>query len=198
MNEKIAYSKSLGLINDFKDALGQQLYYWGCDVAYPKHNLLCEFGLKKYKSNGKGSKTCYRMKFQNDIIELHQLCIGRYSTNRLSFTFTRQYRRCWNYIDSKPPLPGYYNKELINTKSTEQIEMSSRKFAEWLYEYEIWISKNTPYSYRQHCFNSFKKIPKSKSWLHPDVALGWLQKFKDSPGTLERSKEWKRRYNATQ
>ncbi|MCT4641240.1 MAG: hypothetical protein N4A33_03015 [Bacteriovoracaceae bacterium] len=194
MNLASKESNPSGLINDFKNALGQQLYYWGRDVAYPKHNLLCEFGLKKYESNGKGSKTCYKMKFNNDIIELHQLCIGLYCADKTSFIFTRQYRRCWNYNDSKPPLPGYYNKKLISTTPIDQLEISCRKFAQWLFEYEIWISKNTPPSYREDCFKSYKRIPKSKLWLPPSIALEWLKIFKDSPRTLERSKEWKRQY----
>lgn len=185
---------SQGLINDFTSALGQQLYYWGCDVVYSQNNLLSRFGLKKCKSNGKGSDSCYRMEFKDDIIELHQLCVGRYSQDNLGFLFTRQYRRCWTYQSSSPPLPGFYDKDLIEPLSIIETEKSCRKFAEWLIEYESWIKKNTPPSYREYCYKSYRKIPKSKSWLPPSIALDWLKKFVDSPRTLERSKDWKRRY----
>ncbi len=195
MIQKTTNSSPLGLINDFKNALGQQLYFWGCDVVYPKNNLLCEFGLEKNLSEGKGSKSCYRMQFNNDIIELHQLCVGRYSEDKLSFLFTRQFRRCWLYKDSSPPQPGIYDKELIHTHPISEVEVSCRRFAEWLIQYESWVAKNTPSSYREHCFKSYKKIPKSKSWLPPDMAIEWFKKFVEDPRSLERSKEWRIRDN---
>ena len=45
-------SNSIGLLNDFTKALGQQLYFWGCDVRHPQGNLLCEFGLERRKEQG--------------------------------------------------------------------------------------------------------------------------------------------------
>jgi hypothetical protein len=188
-------SKSIGLLNDFTKALGQQLYFWGCDIEHPRGNLLCEFGMDRLESESIKSTSRYRMDFNGDLIELHGLCVGRYSKKLPSFLYTRQFRRCWVYGDSKPPLPGQYNKELITTNSFTSLEGASLQFLEWWLEYELWISRNTDPSYRKECFNTFKKLPKSNAWLHPDIALSWLQQYRDSRSNLKRSREWKREYS---
>ena len=183
---------SIGLLNDFTKALGQQLYFWGCDVTHPNGNLLCEYGLERRKNEGVKGSSCYRLVYQGDIIELHGLCVGRYSKDKSSFLYTRKHRRCWIYEDSKPPLPGSYNKNLIKNKSIHQIEMASRRFLEWWLEYESWISTQTHPSYRNQCYRSYRKLPKAKLWLQPNDALSWLQHYMDSPSTLKRAKNWKK------
>ena len=188
-------SKSIGLFNDFTKALGQQLYFWGCDIEHARGNLLCEFGMDRFESESIKSTSRYRMDYNGDLIELHGLCVGRYSKKQPSFLYTRKFRRCWVYGDSKPPLPGYYNKELVTTNSFALLEEASLQFLEWWLEYELWISKNTDPSYREECFNTFKKLPKSTVWLHLDIALSWLQQYRESRSNLKRSREWKREYS---
>ena len=183
---------SIGLLNDFTAALGQQLYFWGCDVIHPQGNLLCEYGLERRKKDGVKGTSCYRTKYQDDIIELHGLCVGRYSPNKISFLYTRKYRRCWVYEDSEPPLPGHYDKKLIKRNAVHQIEMASRRFLEWWLEYESWIAATTNPAYRRMCYRSYRKLPKAKSWLQPNDALSWLQDYMDSPTTLKRAKRWKK------
>ena len=183
-------TSSIGLLNDFTNALGQQLYFWGCDVIYPGSNLLCEYGLERHKEGGVKGTSCYRTRYKGDIVELHGLCVGRYSKENPSFLFTRRYRRSWIYNDYKPPLPGHYDKSLIKRNSIPQIEIASRGFLEWWLEYESWIAKTTRPNYRKNCFRTFRKISKSKSWLPPDEALLWLKQYMDSPSNLRRAKHW--------
>ena len=161
-------SNSIGLLNDFTNALSQQLFFWGCDVVHPSGNLLCKYGLDRRKYEGVKGSSCYRTKYNDDIIELHGLCVGRYSKDKPSFLYTRQHRRCWVYEDSEPPLPGRYKKELIKKKCTDQIEIASRRFLEWWLEYEAWVASETNSDYRQKCYRAFRKQSKSKPWLHPD------------------------------
>ena len=184
-------TNSIGLLNDFTKALGQQLYLWGCDVRHPRGNLLCEFGLERRKEEGVKGSSCYSMPYKGDLIELHGLCVGRYSTNNPSFLYTRKYRRCWVYEDSKPPVPGSYKKELVKSKSIDVLEQASRGFLEWWLEYESWISIHTSSKYRQRCYQTFRKKSKSNAWLKPVDARVWLQHYMDSPATLQRSKRWK-------
>ena len=185
-------SNSIGLLNDFTKALGQQLYFWGCDVRHPRGNLLCEFGLERRKEEGVKGSSCYSMAYKGDIIELHGLCVGRYSEQNPSFLYTRQYKRCWVYEDAKPPVPGHYDKKLIHTKSVDRVEQASRGFLEWWLEYESWIQAHTDSGYRQRCHQIFRRKSKTSAWLKPADALDWLQQYMDSPTTLQRSKRWKR------
>ena len=184
---------SIGLLNDFTKALGQQLYFWGCDVIHPSGNLLCAYGMERRKEEGVKGTSCYRTTYKDDIIELHGLCVGRYSKNNASFLYTRKYRRCWIYEDSTPPLPGEYDKKLIKKKPIHQVELASRRFLEWWLEYESWIASRTNPAYRNKCYRYFRKLPTSKPWLQPDDAVSWLQQYMDSPGSLQRAKKWKRK-----
>ena len=186
-------SQSIGLLNDFSKALGQQLFFWGCDVLHSKGNLLCEFGFHKFKRKGVSGSSCYRIDFNGDIIELHSLCVGRYSKSSPSLLFTRRHRQCWVYNDNLPPLPGKYDSSLIDKSSIERIDTANRNFLEWWLEYESWISTVTPLEYRANCYRAYKRFTKSKIWLHPDDGLPWLQRYMHDPGNLPRAKQWKQR-----
>lgn len=182
---------SIGLINDFSKALGQQLFFWGCDVLHSKGNLLCEFGFEKYKREGVSGSSCYTTTFNEDIIELHSLCVGRYSKSTPSLLFTRRHRQCWVYDDNSPPPPGQYDPSLINKSSIEMIDTATRSFLEWWLEYESWISTATRPEYRVNCYHAYKRFTKSKSWLPPEDGLPWLQRYMHDPSTLPRAKQWK-------
>lgn len=180
-----------GLLNDFTKAIGQQLYFWGCDVESSRGNLLCEYGLERLDSKSKIRSSRYRMQYKGDIIELHGLCVGRYSSKSPSFLYTREFRKCWLYEDSRPPQPGSYNKNLIKTKPTNEVEIACRLFLEWWLEYETWIKTNTDPAYREECYHSYRKLPDAKLWLPPHIGLSWLREYQSSPTTLSRSREWK-------
>ena len=187
----MSVKKSIGLLNDFSNGLGQHLFYWGCDVMHPRGNLLCEFGLERYKHKGISGSSCYKTIYQGDIIELHSFCVGRYSQNTPSLLYTREDRQCWVYKGDHPPLPGQYDPALINKSSIKKLETASRSFLEWWLEYELWISENTHPSYRMKCYNSFKQLTCAKTWLNPKEGLSWLQNYMYTPSTLARTKDWK-------
>ena len=191
--EKMLAKNSKGLLNDLSNALGQQLFFWGRDVMYSEGNLLCEFGLERYKPNGITGSSCYRTIYKNDIIELHSLCVGRYSQSKPSLFYTRQYRKLWVYEDKKPPIPGHYDEELLNKKALDQIEIASRSFLEWWLEYESWIDSTIGQDYRYKCYRAYRNLSKSKSWLQPREALSWLTNYMESPTTVPRAKNWNRK-----
>ena len=153
---------SIGLLKDLSNALGQQLFFWGCDVMYSEGNLLCEFGLERYKPEGIRGSSCYRTTYNDDIIELHSLCVGRYSQNTPSLFYTRQYRKLWVYEDKTPPIPGYYEEDLLNKKALDKIEIASRSFLEWWLEYETWIEMTIGLDYRYKCYRAYRSLSKSK------------------------------------
>ena len=184
---------SRGLLNDLSNALGQQLFFWGRDVMYSEGNLLCEFGLERHKPNGITGSSCYRTTYKDDIIELHSLCVGRYSQSTPSLFYTRQYRKLWVYEDKVPPIPGHYNEALLNKKAWDKIEIASRSFLEWWLEYESWIETTIGQEYRYKCYRAYRNLSKSKSWLQPHDALSWLTSYMDSPTTVPRAKNWIRK-----
>ena len=183
---------SVGLLNDFTAALGQQLYFWGRDVLHQDGNLLCEYGLERYKADGVKGSSSYRIQYKDDLIELHRVCVGRYSNSHPSFLYTRKYGRCWIYDDATPPFPGRYDKTRLKKNPFEQLELAGRRFLEWWLEYEAWIATRTSPGYRRQCYRSYRKLPDSRSWLKPADAIMWLQQYMDSPASLKRAKKWKR------
>jgi len=192
LNNSSVNIRTSALLRDFTVALGQQLYFWGCDIKHPDGNLLCQFGLERVKSQGHQGTSCYRMNYQGDIIELHGMCVGRYSIVDTSFLFTREPLRSCLYDSSKPPLPGHYKKELVNTRQVNQLASASRKFLEWWLEYENWIETKTDKNYRKQCYKQFRNFSNSRVWLPPDKSTKWLRCYLSSPESLQRAKEWKK------
>ena len=90
-NGELLTPRSIGLINDFTKALGQHLFFLGCDVEYKKGNLLCEYGFKRTKSSVSNSTSDYSLEFKGDTIFLHGLCIGRFSSDKPSFMLLNTY-----------------------------------------------------------------------------------------------------------
>lgn len=187
---KLNSSRS-GLIRDFTNALGQQLYFWGRDVIHPDGNLLCEYGLERSKSEGLDKTSCYRMRFKGDLIELHGVCVGLYSSKHPSFLFTRFPRRCYIYDDHEPPPPGFYSRGLMNCGPPDKLEEACQRFLVWWLAYESWIEVRTDRKYRDRCYRAFGKLPKSKPWLPPSQALKWLQGYREAPETHTRARTWK-------
>ncbi len=185
------HSRTTGLFNDFTNALAQQLFFWGQDVIHPDGNLLCKYGFEKRKSHGKQSTSCYRISFEGDTIELHGLCVGSYSYDRPSFLFTRYPHRCWIYEGEKTPAPGMIDKNKMNGKTTKELEAAAKRFLAWLLDYEDWITLNTEENYRKNCYKLYKKMPTSKVWLEPDMALSWLKNYFHMSHDLKRAKQWK-------
>ncbi|MGC6508846.1 MAG: hypothetical protein ACON4U_10545 [Myxococcota bacterium] len=181
-----------GLLNDFSNALGQYLFFWGCDAVHHQGNLLCEYGFERHKKPNVSGSSCYRTTFETDIVELHSLCVGRYSKEKPNLLFTRKYRQCWVYTDDVPPFPGQYDPSLVVKNSFDLTIIASLRFLEWMLDYENWIMENTQSNYRSSCFASFKKIPKSRTWLHPSDGMSWLKKYKENPADLTRAKRWKK------
>lgn len=186
-----------GLIRDFTNALGQQLYFWGRDVIHPDGNLLCEYGLDRRKSEGLDKTSCYRMSHGGDLIELHGVCVGLYSSKYPSLLFTRFPRRCYIYDDHRPPPPGFYSRGLMRCGPADQLEQACQRFLEWWLGYEAWIAERTDKNYRDRCYRAFGKLPKSKPWLPPSLALKWLQAYRDTPENHTRARTWKRQAAAT-
>lgn len=182
-----------GLLHDFTDALGQQMFFWGRDVIHPDGNLLKERGFDRRASEGLDGTSCYRLDHEGDTIELHGACVGRYSETTDGFLFIRNRRRCFLYFQGEPPAPGIYAEEHLRPGPVVDLFIASRRFLDWWLEYENWIAEVAGPGYRAACYRAFRKLPKSRPWLPPELALDWLRAYaSEEPDSLRRAREWKR------
>jgi len=187
----LSHAAILGLTRDFTAALGQQMFYWGRDVIHPGGNLLCVHGFDRRDSLGLTGTSCYSKALERGFIELHGACAGWYADEREDpgFLYIRNRRRCFCYGDNVPPDPGIYANELLRTGPVRELFALSRPFLDWWIDYETWIASATGPDYREACFRTFRKLPKSKSWLPPQEAREWLRAYRDDPASLKRAKQ---------
>lgn len=182
-----------GLLRDFTDALGQQLFFWGRDVIHPDGNLLCEYGMDRRKSEGIDATSCYQIPFEGDTIELHGACVGRYSKTNPGLIYIRNRRRCFLFHGDSPAIPGFYNSDQLSGGPIIDLYHESVKFLRWWLEYEAWIATATAPGYREHCYRKYRKLPDPRLWLTPTLGQRWLEKFAFEPiENVQRAKAWKK------
>lgn len=181
-----------GVLRDFTAALGQQMYFWGRDVVHPDGNLLQAHGFDRRPSEGLDGSSCYELPRSAETVELHGACVGLYQSQADGFLFVRSRKRCFLYASSKAPVPGTYPETLLRTHPEEDLMLASQRFLSWWLEYETWIRSVTAPGYRDACFRTFKKLPRSTPWLAPAAGLEWLHGYAADPHTLDRSRTRKR------
>lgn len=189
--ESFSNSELRGFLRDFTAALGQQMYFWGRDVIHDEGNLLQAFGFDRRPSEGLDGTSCYRLSCEHGTVELHGACVGMYSENSDGFLFIRNRRRCFLYASDEPPTPGFYAEEILRTHPTADLFQASRRFLRWWLDYEDWIRRVTSSGYRDACFRTFKKLPRSRAWLPPSAGLGWLSTYATDPTSLRRARNQK-------
>ena len=64
-------------------------------------------------------------------------------------------------------------------------------FLDWWLGHERAVARLAGVRYRMECFRQFKKLPKTRAWLAPDNALGWITGLRDSPETLPRANRYR-------
>lgn len=190
----LSHATILGLTRDLSAAITQQMFFWGRDVIHPDGNLLCVHGFERRKSEGLTGTSCYRKTLLRGFVELHGACAGWYADDPTEpgFLYIRNRRRCFCYADNVPPAPGLYANELLRTGPVRELFALSRPFLEWWLDYEDWIASVTGPDYREACYRTFRKLPKSKAWLPPQEAREWLVKYRDEPAALKRAKQHQR------
>jgi hypothetical protein len=183
-----------GHLNDLTAALGQQMFFWGRDVLAREGNLLVKFGFSRTESPGLKGTSCYRKAWRGGFIELHGACAGWYPTDPSSapgFLFIRTDRRCYAHHESAAVIPGHYDHDKLSSGNLQTLSQSGRIFAAWLADYERWIERHIGPEHRSDCYSMFSKLPASKPWLPPNLAIKWLRLFSESENT-PRAREWMR------
>lgn len=178
-------------LRDLADGIQQQMFFWGQDVSHPEGNFLVTQGFERSASLGIKGTSRYRLPWQGGYIELYGACAGWYGPQG-GFTFIRPRRRCAIWLSEKEtPIPGAWQQEFI-AKDTERSDLylASLPFLDWLITYEYKVLEHFGTSYREENYWKYRKVPKAKAWLKPEVALRWFKRFRENPEFLERPKSF--------
>lgn len=182
-----------GHMNDFTQALGQQMFFWGRDVLYAG-NLLLKYGFEKHPSPGLQGTSCYRKGWGQGYIELHGACAGWYAESDTSqcpgFLYIRSDKRCYTHRQREPVVPGRYDYAHLQSGHVGELLEAGRHFASWLVDYENWVLRFCCEQHRQACFRMFSQLPTSKPWRAPEKALQWLSLFAEASPGLKRARKW--------
>lgn len=178
-------------LHDLTDGLRQQMFFWGRDVMHPDGNLLEASGFTKRQSTGLQGTSCYRMPWRDGHIDLHGACAGWYG-GAGSFVFIRPIDRGVGWRGDEPPVPGHWDPDRIEALAPPTLRERLSPFLDWWIAYEEAIHHRCGPAYRERCHREFKKAPRSKPWLKPELAQRWLRAFREDPHTLPRARRFVR------
>lgn len=165
-------SKSIAL-NDVARGLAQQMVFWGYDVRHPEGNALVHFGLKRAPSPGLAGTSCYSIKWQGGVIELHGAVASWTAPAGIQgCQFDREKKRVVQWNGASSPIPG---RESGETASSDEMWRSLQPLLSWLVSYEEWVFYALGGEWRDGCWRALKRLPMGKSWLPPLLALAWWQ-----------------------
>lgn len=174
----VPFSRQRVLLGEVSAALRQQMFFWGRDVL-SGGNLLLRHGFDKLPSAGLKGTSCYRISFQDGVIELHGACAGWYPATdspRPGFLFVRHTGRCASHQLHEPVVPGSHDVTALQS-ATATTMTAARTFMTWLAGYEEWIQTETNCGYRRECQHMLMQMPKGKPWLPAEQALEWMRIF---------------------
>lgn len=178
-----------GWLNDLTVGLGQQMFFWGRDVVQGV-NLLVSHGFERQPSTGLQGTSCYRLPWRGGLLELHGACAGWYPSDpeQPGFLFVRSDKRCYAHHLSKPVVPGRYDHDDLRAGKAKPVLTAARVFVSWLADYEAWIDSEKGPEYRRECHGMFARLPTSRTWLPPDLARQWWDRFAAGDPALPRAR----------
>lgn len=172
----VPISRQRVLLADFAAALRQQMFFWGRDVM-SGGNLLLRHGFEKRESSGLKGTSCYRLRHDDGVIELHGACAGWYpqaGNSRPGFLFVRTRGRISTHRLHEPVVPGRYQNEALQNHTIDAMA-AARRFAGWLADYEAWVRRQMGPGYRRECRDMLASLPNGQSWLPAPEAERWLR-----------------------
>ena len=172
----VPLSRQRVLLADFAAALRQQMFFWGRDVM-SGGNLLLKHGFEKLPSTGLKGTSCYRLRYEDGVIELHGACAGWYpqaGSARPGFLFVRTRGRISTHRLHEPVVPGRYQSEALQNHTADAMA-AARLFADWLADYEAWVRRQMGPGYRVECRQMLASLPKGQTWLPAPEAERWLR-----------------------
>lgn len=186
-------SRIRSLLRDVARGLGQQMFFWGCDIRHVSGNLLVRAGMERIaraKSHGEGSSR-YRMKWNGGLIELHSYCLGWYGQQPpfRGAIFIRSLERLSSCRGPLPVTPGHYEHEQMTAEGADELAQAVRPLLGWILSYEQEVREITEPSYRDTCWQRYVSKMGAKPWLQPSDAEAWFQSFLDTPNQTQRPRD---------
>lgn len=179
-----------GHLNDLNRALAQQMFFWGRDVA-TRDNLLLKFGFEKLPAIHLPGSSCYRLPWNQGLIELHGACAGWYpeaiDSKIPGFLYIRQHGQSYFHRETEPVVPGRFASARLRSAPLNEHLTASRNFTFWLADYEQWVLSREGRAYRSTCRQLLSNLPAGKPWLPAGQALSWLSRFSMDDPSLPRS-----------
>ena len=175
-----------GLFRDLAAGLQQQMVYWGKDVVHPAGNLLVQAGFSKRASEGLQGTSCYTLEWMGGRIVLHGSQAGWFGEDG-GFLYIRPKHRCVKGLGGTPPTPGHWPQEDFQSCVDAELHALAVPFLRWWLHYEEWIRERFAEDYREQCYRQHKRLPKSRAWLRPRQAAGWIAGLCERPESLPRA-----------
>jgi hypothetical protein len=189
-------SQTRALVRDLAGFLTQQMFYWGCDARQRDGNLLVRLGadrVAREQAFGEGSSR-YRFPWQSGLIELHSFCVGWYpaAPTDSGVLFIRGRERIFGCAGARPLTPGHYEEEQFRPANAEELLEFCRPLLSWIAAYEERVRDCREESYRDQCFELYRKAGHGRPWLPPELSQVWMEEFLAGPQKTRRAK-WLRR-----
>ncbi len=163
-------------LSDAARGLAQQMVLWGHDVKHPDGNALVRFGLERRKSAGLQGTSCYSAAWEGGRIELHGAVASWTGADEVGCVFCRERGRIELWQGSQPPVPGVdFGKPGVAAARWAAFQPLLR----WLVAYEEWVAATLGASWRAGTWRAAKRLPRSKAWLPPALALKWWRLARD-------------------
>jgi hypothetical protein len=155
--------------------LTQQMILWGHDVRHTQGNALQRFGMSREASSGLQGTSCYRMEWENGVIQLHGAVASWHPhvTNAETSTgcvYGRAQKRIRLWKHFRPPVPGDDQGEHARS---EECWSAFQPFLRWLIAYESWVLAELGTEWRHSTWRAQFALVKKSPWLAPPEALSW-------------------------
>lgn len=165
-----------GLLKDCAKGFYQEMYFLGKDVLHKDGNQLIHFGFEKSPSKGLKGTSCYTLERTGEIIELYGSCAACYSESS-NVVFLRIRSRFFTWIAKESCVAGLWTEKDLERSAPGILFRRLAPLLQWWLEYERWITDRLGKSYRESCYEEWRKVNKAKAWLPPEEALHWVELF---------------------
>lgn len=170
------------------------MFLWGLDAAKASGNLLVAHGFERRPSPGLQGTSCYRRAWRHGAIELHGSYAG-FQTASGGAYYSRPLGRCVRWHDSRPPIPGAWDRQHSDARQTPELLEDLQPLLEWWLAHDRRVTDELGSAWRLHGYRQYRKLPKTRPWLAPSEASDWLQSLLRDPSTTPRARRFAPRFH---
>lgn len=156
--------------------LEQQMWFLGCDCAAGgEHNLLVEYGFRKFRDPGQSGRSSRYQLHRADasVVDLHGFHAAVLAPGAGAFVYLRGRQQSYATDDVGLFDPGAWTPQRMSSFPRPEAARSTLSaglaFLQWLLDYEAWVEGKMGPRFRQHCH---RRAP--LPWLPPARANDWF------------------------